>query len=62
MAGPYTREKDPFILYDLSRPSPVREYARHFYNATSQVCVLGPPPAHKNFAWPRAYPAPISPW
>ena len=32
MSGPYTREKDPFVLWDLSRPAPVRDYARWFYN------------------------------
>ena len=37
MSGPYTRAKDPFLLYDLSQPSPVRDYARWFYNATAQA-------------------------
>lgn len=37
MSGPYTRAKDPFVLYDLSRPSPVRDYARWFYNKTAEV-------------------------
>lgn len=37
VAGPYTRAKDPFVLYDLSQPSPVRDYARRFYNATAQA-------------------------
>lgn len=32
MSGAYSRAKDPFILYDLSQPSPVRDYARYFYN------------------------------
>ncbi|KAL4438699.1 hypothetical protein ABPG77_006303 [Micractinium sp. CCAP 211/92] len=35
MSGAYTRAKDPFILYDLSQPSPVRDYARYFYNQTA---------------------------
>ncbi|PRW39302.1 Palmitoyl-monogalactosyldiacylglycerol delta-7 chloroplastic [Chlorella sorokiniana] len=26
MSGPYTREKDPFILYDLAQPSPTAHY------------------------------------
>ena len=32
MSGPYSRAKDPFLLYDLSQPSPVRDYARRYYN------------------------------
>lgn len=35
MSGPYTRAKDPFLLWDLGRPSPVRDYARYFYNQTA---------------------------
>lgn len=39
MSGPYTREEDPFVLYDLSQPSPVRDYARRYYTqARGAVC------------------------
>lgn len=41
MSGPYTRAKDPFLLWDLSRPSPVRDYARHFYNQTAAYLAQG---------------------
>lgn len=42
MSGPYTREKDPFILFDLSQPSPVRDYARRYYNqARGRLHALG---------------------
>ena len=41
MSGPYTRAADPFLLFDLSQPSPVRDYARWFYNATAQYLRLG---------------------
>lgn len=41
MSGPYTRAKDPFVLYDLSRPSPVRDYARWFYNKTAEYLAQG---------------------
>ena len=37
VSGPYTKAKDPFVLYDLSAPSPVREYSRWFYNQTVAV-------------------------
>lgn len=35
ISGPYRRAMDPFLLYDLSQPSPVRDYARFFYNQTA---------------------------
>lgn len=43
MAGPYSRANDPFILYDLAQPSPVRDYARRFYtNVRLAVCLPCP--------------------
>ncbi|KAI3431611.1 hypothetical protein D9Q98_004660 [Chlorella vulgaris] len=41
ISGPYRRATDPFILYQLSRPSPVRDYARYFYNTTAQYLEQG---------------------
>ena len=32
--GSYTRANDPWVLYDLSQPSPVRDYLRYFYQQT----------------------------
>lgn len=32
--GIYSRAIDPWVLYDLSQPSPVRDYLRYFYNQT----------------------------
>lgn len=32
--GKYKRANDPWILYDLSIPSPVRDYLRYFYSRT----------------------------
>lgn len=32
--GAYSRETDPWVLYDLDQPSPVRDYLRYFYNQT----------------------------
>ena len=55
MSGPYTRDKDPFILYDLSQPSPVRDYARRYYNQARglrhalgrrQLCAAAQPRVH----------------
>jgi hypothetical protein len=40
MSGGYSRAHDPFMLYDLSKPSPVRAYARYFYNQTAKVTIL----------------------
>ena len=32
--GSYSRANDPWVLYDLSQPSPVRDYLRYFYQQT----------------------------
>ena len=34
--GSYSRATDPWVLYDLSQPSPVRDYLRYFYQQTVQ--------------------------
>jgi len=34
--GSYSRATDPWVLYDLSIPSPVRDYLRYFYNQSFQ--------------------------
>ncbi len=32
--GAYSRENDPWVLYDLAKPSAVRDYLRYFYGKT----------------------------
>ena len=34
--GSYAQATDPWVLYDLSIASPVRDYLRYFYNQTIQ--------------------------
>lgn len=41
MAGPYTKASDPFLLWDLSRPSPVRDYQRWFYRQLAAYLAQG---------------------
>ena len=32
--GVYSQATDPWVLYDLNQPSPVRDYLRYFWNQT----------------------------
>ena len=32
--GSYSPANDPWVLYNLSQPSPVRDYMRYFYKQT----------------------------